>query len=109
MKKEDRLLKREEFVSVNEKGSTLKGAKIVVRYLENDLKKARIGVTVTKRNGNAIKRNLIKRQIRSIVSGYVTTLSGYDVIIIAKTAYNTDSFNETALELKELLSKIGEK
>lgn len=108
MKKEHRLLKREEFVLVSQKGRAFKGDKVIVRYLGNNADIARVGITVTKKNGNAVKRNRIKRQIRSIVDDHITGLRGIDVVVVARRDYDCESFMDTKHELGTLLSKIGE-
>lgn len=63
-KKEDRILKRREFLQLKRCGKKIHHRNFIAIYSSGINKKNRIGITVTKRLGNAVKRNKIKRLIR---------------------------------------------
>jgi ribonuclease P protein component len=80
-----RLRRRREFLAVQGNGSKVSGRHFValaVRRAQED--PGRVGLTVTRRVGNAVTRNRIKRLARDWLrrNGWVPT--GWDVVIIAK-------------------------
>ena len=85
-KKEERLRSKAEFDYVfsqhtRSKKSSIPG--LSIRYTENGLLKNRIGILVTRKYGNAVKRNRIKRHIREIYRHMKNKLkTGYDIVVI---------------------------
>lgn len=59
--------------------------------------------------GNAVCRNKVKRQLRSIVDDVFTFEEGYDVIIIVRPAYTNKSFEENKKEMKENQNRINKR
>ena len=53
-----------EFVRVYKKGKFFAGKYIVLYILQNGLNINRLGITASKKTGNSVKRNRIKRLIR---------------------------------------------
>lgn len=54
----------------------------------------RLGLTASRRVGNAVVRNRAKRRLREMVRLYVQkfSLSGFDLVLIARTAAATHDF-----------------
>lgn len=109
MKKEYRLLKFDDFTRLMKSGHKIKSSSFVIYFLANTEKHARIGLRVTKKNGNAVVRNRIKRQIRAMLVDSWDFAKEFDLVIIAKTNYNLDDFHTNKNELEALLKEIGEK
>jgi len=63
-KKEDKILKRREFLQLQRCGKKIQDSNFIVIYSEGRFDKKRIGITASKKIGNAVKRNKIKRLIR---------------------------------------------
>ncbi|MBU9722299.1 MULTISPECIES: ribonuclease P protein component [Bacillaceae] len=86
MKKENRLKKNEEFQVVFQRGSSVANRQFVVYKLKKtDQKNIRIGLSVSKKLGNAVIRNRIKRLLREGLRELIPSLNGsYDVVLIAR-------------------------
>ena len=67
MKKENRILKYQEFSEIINTTKRIRTKHFLINFRNNNENKARVGVSVSKRNGNAVTRNKIKRQINSNV------------------------------------------
>ena len=64
--KSNRLKKRSEFINLRNKCSTLHGKFVIININKNSNFK-KYGLTVSKKIGNAVKRNYLKRIFRSII------------------------------------------
>ncbi len=109
MKRANRILKHQEFDEIIRSSPFIKSQHFVVHFRKNEKKLARIGVLVSKRNGNAVIRNKIKRQIRAIVGTHLDLSKQLDLIIVARTTYDIAKFHDEETELASSLAKIGEK
>jgi ribonuclease P protein component len=66
----------------------------------------RLGITVTKKTGNAVKRNRIKRLIREFFRLNKTLFpAGHDTIVMAKRNIPPLTYQEACRELTELFSR----
>lgn len=62
---------------------------------KNDLEHSRIGFTVTKKIGNSVVRNKVRRRIREIVrQNLENIMDGYDIVIVPKKNVVDISFKE---------------
>ena len=64
--RDERLRKRAEFLEVYRLGEKFRGRYFFLYFLRNDLPCSRLGITVTRKLGKTVKRNLIKRRLREI-------------------------------------------
>ena len=75
---------------------------------KNDLDRYRFGISVSKKLGNAVHRNLYKRQIRSIIDKYKKNYqNGYDYIIILKKDFPLIDFEEKDSSFESLITKLN--
>jgi ribonuclease P protein component len=83
--KGERLLNRSDFVNVNREGKRYHTAHFSITFHKNRLGVSRLGIITSKRTGNAVTRNRIKRLIREFYrlhKAYVP--QGCDTLIAAK-------------------------
>lgn len=67
MKREQRLTRREDFRRVYRNGSIKFGRYLVVHLLPVTDDSTKVGISVSKKVGNAVVRNRVKRRLREIV------------------------------------------
>lgn len=65
---------------------------------------SRIGITVSKKNGNAVKRNYIKRFLREFFRLNNYKFNNYDFLIIVRKTFNRKNSILIKNELDELFS-----
>jgi ribonuclease P protein component len=80
-----RLLRRHEFLAVQERGARLHAGKYVVLGLPNGRGHARLGITVSSKVANAVGRNLVKRWVREAFRAAAAELPAVDLVIIARS------------------------
>ena len=108
MKVINRVKDRREFVQVVKKGKTLKETPYIIHYLDNGLTVCRVGISVSKRVGNAVTRNRIKRQARAMCDSLIDYSSHtFDVVIVIKPEFLNSDFDTNKKNLNIMLSKIG--
>ena len=108
MKVINRIKDNQEFVFTVRKGKVLKHNPFIIHYINNDVNVCRIGISVSKKTGNAVKRNRIKRQTRAMCDSLVNyTSHTFDVVIIIKPDFLNNSFDDNKNNLNIVLSKIG--
>ena len=108
MKVINRIKNNEEFVFTVRKGNVLKHTPFIVHFIKNDKNVCRIGLSVSKKIGNAVTRNRVKRQTRAMCDSLVEyTSHTFDVVIVIKAEFLNNSFDDNKIILNELLSKIG--
>ncbi len=103
--KSNRLKKRSEFISLRNKCVTFHG-KFVIVNIEKNSNYTKYGLTVSKKIGNAIKRNYLKRIFRSIIrNNWKTIKNSISFEIIPKKKILNYSFAEIEKDIKEILNK----
>lgn len=107
MKKAYRLKKNDEFQLVFKKGNSFANRQLVLYFFQKkEQQHFRFGLSVSKKVGNAVVRNQIKRYIRQAfleLDGQV--LNNYDFIIIARKPAKDMDFHQIKKSLIHVLSK----
>jgi ribonuclease P protein component len=96
-----RLKKRSDFLAVR-RGEKRRGRMFLVEALDrNDAEPPRYGITVTRKVGNAVLRNRIRRRIREAVRVHVAgdMSPGTDYVIVARRDVAGATFDELVGEL----------
>lgn len=69
------------------KGKSAGNRYLVIYCARNRLEVTRVGLTVSTKLGHAVVRNRVRRRLREIVRHNASCLpSGYDIVIVARTA-----------------------
>lgn len=109
MKKEYRVRKNEEFGKIIARKQSFANRSFVVYYTNNNSKHMRVGISVSKKLGNAVVRNKIKRQVRMLVQQTFNVDDSKDYIVIVRNQYLQLTYNENKKELEYIYKKIVKK
>lgn len=108
MKVINRIKANEEFVSTVRKGRALRTSSYIVHYQKNELNICRIGLSVSKKIGNAVVRNRVKRQIRAMCDSLIDySLHACDIVIVAKPEFIGNDYATNYEILKKAFTQIG--
>lgn len=96
----DRLRKRFEFRRLRDQGRRVHTRSFVLMIARGEQAEARLGLTVSRKVGNAARRNRIKRLLREAFRQQRSLFPrAADVVVIAKTGCVVDSLPEVTAEL----------
>ena len=108
MKKEEVVKKTREFDYIIKKGKFKKNNEFVIYYIDNQKEINRFGISVSKKIGNAVKRNYYKRVIRNICDKSKNLYSNKkDYIIIMRKGLESLNFSDSYKSMNDLLKIIN--
>lgn len=108
MKVINRIKNSDDFALVIKKGHAKRNNSYTIHYLSNSLEYVRVGISVSKKIGNAVTRNHVKRQIRSMCHNLLDFNGlSLDIVIIARKDYLSKSFGENQSLLSDLFKTTG--
>ncbi|MDN7228558.1 ribonuclease P protein component [Planococcus liqunii] len=104
MNKQQRIKKNIEFQRIFKKGKSFANRQFIVYVLKNDQPEFRVGLSVSKKVGNAVTRNRIKRYIRqTFLELKDDVLPNADYVIIARQQAANLDFHESKKSLEHVL------
>ena len=107
LKKADKLLKRSDFITLSRHGRRLQNDVFIAIVLPGRSDRSRLGITVTRKVGNAVKRNRIKRLVREFFRREPYRHHGiWDIGIIAKQRAASLPSNLIFSALKSLFDQV---
>lgn len=105
MKKEYRIKKNNEIQAVMKKRKSVGNGYFVIYQKKNhDQKHFRFAISVPKKYGIAVERNIMKRRIREIIKDSHIK-NDIDFFVVVKIKSNTLKFNDIKIQITNLLKK----
>lgn len=104
--KKAHLTKPEHFKLVYNEGSTQTDRFLVLKARQNRLELTRYGISVSKRVGNAVVRNRVKRVLREILR--LNDLNpGWDIVVIVRNPASGGDYTQLNKSAVNLLTRAG--
>lgn len=102
------LTRNNEFSRVYARGKTFVHPHVVVYVCKNRVGHTRIGLTATKKIGNAVKRNRARRVMRAALAEVLpVNVGNVDIVLVARGATPFIKSQRLVLTLNKLLKKAG--
>jgi len=103
----DRLTRRADFLAARDGLRVPAGPFLVQARKRNDTRAPRVGFTVTKKAGNAVERNRIRRRLRAAVKSLTDkTRPGFDYVLIARREAIATPFADLLKDLERALKRL---
>jgi ribonuclease P protein component len=106
--KQARILRRSEFLYIARRGKRYSTQYFIILIASNAKNQTRLGITVSKKIGNAVKRNYLKRRIREFFRLHKYQLpESTDILIVARKGINVKRVTYAVIcnDLKSILVK----
>ena len=96
-----------DFRKVYKHGKSFANRYLVMYILENKSDSTRVGISVSKKVGNAITRNKIRRRIKEAYRLNIdeNVKNGYDIIFIARVSCNEAEYKDIDNAINHLVKK----
>jgi ribonuclease P protein component len=104
------LVRRADFIAANQgRRAPMPGFVLLVRDRDDGADMMRIGITVTKKIGNAVVRNRMKRRFRALARDLLPAagISGADHVLIGRAGGVERDFGLLRAELAKALAKVA--
>lgn len=107
MKVVNRIKANEDFAFTIKNGRKFRAESFVIYVTKNDLNYTRVGLSVSKKLGDAVIRNRLKRQLRAMCDSLLDyNAYSLDLAIVARRSILDYTFQENSNLLKDLLGKV---
>ena len=103
-----RLTDSPEFERAYRQGTSFRGRLFSLHAFPNEIDVPRLGLSVSKKVGNAVTRNAVRRRLKEVFYSNIERIPGsFDLVVSAKPAAAEATFEELNQEFRRALGKIG--
>ena len=107
--KSTRLTDSPEFERVYRQGAAYRGRLFSLHAFPNELGTPRLGLSVSRKVGNAVTRNAVRRRLKEVFYSALPEIPGnLDLVVSARPAAAEADFHELAEEFSRSLRKVGD-
>ena len=106
MKKKFRVKKNEDFSKIISKRNSLANKCFIIYQTKNDIGHGRVGISVSKKLGNAVVRNKIKRQVRMLIQETFNFYESFDYVVIVRNNFLNNDYIINKMELEKLYKRF---
>lgn len=103
MKKSYRVKREKDFRAIFQSGTSVANRKFVLYSLPKEQSHYRAGLSVSKKLGNAVVRNRVKRKLRHIIQELGPNLEVRDFVVIARKGAEELTYHEMKRNLIHVL------
>jgi len=108
LKRHERIRKRSQYVTIYQQGVTRESRHFKITVLPNTVQWSRIGITVSRKIGSAVQRNLVKRRLREYFRLHKAVLPrSHDIVFTAKPGAAALTAAAVTRELNAVLLPAG--
>ena len=105
MKVINRIKATDDFALTIKKGKAQRNQSFVIHYRTNEFQYTRVGISVSSKLGNAVVRNHIKRQVRSMCDELIDYEKQHtDIVIVVKQGFLNRTFDDNKTSLEQLFN-----
>lgn len=102
------LKRNKNFRHVYRVGKSNATKQLVLLCARSKEKRVRVGFSVSKKIGNSVVRNRVKRRLREVITPLIPMMKeGYDIIFIAREAAVEERFSVLAASMRHLITKAN--
>lgn len=109
MKRANRIRKSADFKSAIHDSFSSRTSAYLINVKPNSLGRLRVGISTSKKIGNAVTRVRVRRQIRAFFAVYKMYEKSYDIVIAAKPGFlnrtSSENRDELLKEIQALITK----
>jgi len=107
----ERLRQRSQFLAVAAGAKVPTAGFVLQARRRDDEGPARVGFTVSKKVGNAVERNRVRRRLKEAVrlSGALRVRAGHDYVVVGRRAALTHDFARLIGDLEQSLARLHDK
>jgi ribonuclease P protein component len=107
--KRTRLTDSPEFERAYHQGTACRGKLFSVHAFPNELGTPRLGLSVSRKVGNAVTRNAVRRRLREVFHATLSEIPGnWDLVVSAQPAAAEAELRELKEAFARALGKLGE-